>query len=123
IINDQYPHLSGMFFITSKGTISLINHDRNFESAGFDFWKNYLPQKQQLSFHIERFHFLVEESDSFLIALPFFEKHFASKLRPIYSETNFYGKQEELGYLWRFGVISLDELQSKRSLLRQDGTM
>lgn len=120
VIDDSYPRLDGTFFITSKGRVSLINHERKFESPKIDYWKNYSPHNQKMSFHIEWFHFLIEDPESFSIALPFFEKYFAQKLRPVYSEISFVGKQVELGYLHRFEVITYEELILKTSQLRQE---
>ena len=72
-----------------------------------------------MSFTIGMFHFLVANPASVSIAVPFFEKHLIASLKPIYSESTFEGKRNELGLLTSLGILSQDEYQIKKYELEQ----
>jgi len=119
VIDDRYPYLSGTFLITANGQASLINHERGFDKVWIDSWKNYAAIKPKMSFTIGMFHFLVANPASVSIAVPFFEKHLIASLKPIYSESTFEGKRNELGLLTSLGILSQEEYQIKKYELEQ----
>jgi hypothetical protein len=53
------------------------------------------------------------------LSVPFFEKHLIASLKPIYSESTFEGKRNELGLLTSLGILSQDEYQIKKYELEQ----
>ena len=117
VIDDTYPYLQGTFLITADGFVSLINHERSFKNARIDYWKDYSELKHKMSFKIDLFHFLIDSYESFTLALPFFYKHFSDKLIPIYSESSYEGKRNELALLRSFKVLEEKEYREKRAEL------
>ena len=114
VLDDRYPHLRGSFLITADGQASLINHERGFDGARIEFWKDYAEIKPKMSFTIGMFHFLVESPASLAIAVPFFRKHLIARLKPIYSESTFEGKRNELGLLRSLGILEQEEYQIRK---------
>jgi hypothetical protein len=120
VIDDTYPYLQGTFLITADGNVSLINHERGFNNAQIDYWKDYSELKKRMSFTIDMFHFLIDSPESFSIALPFFNKHLNDKSKPIYSESSFEGRRYELSILRSLRVLDDSDYQAKRFQLDKD---
>ena len=120
VIDDRYPYLQGNFLITADGNVSLINHERGFNNAQVDYWKDYSEMKQRMSFTIGWFHFLIDSPESFSLALPFFNKYLKDKSKPIYSESSFEGRRNELSILRSLEVIDESDFQAKRFQLNKD---
>jgi len=119
-IDDNYPYLQGTFLITADGNVSLINHERGFNNSQIDYWKDYSELKKKMSFTIGGFHFLIDSTESFSLALPFFNQHLKDKSKPIYSESSFEGRRYELSILRSLGVLDDSGYQAKRFQLDKD---